>query len=184
MIPHEEQVCDENSHDHQPRTARKSLEFPSNAEKPLIDNSEEQGTTKTSPGQSEGNLEEGMQKSTVKTVQFVRQNLHEDQEENQNPSEISQSDLGKADDYASSPCASKIGQHGGKMQINQSKKDNLQQPSPHKNTDHLRIVTYLVGELKAVLETTGLCYNATCVFFMIHCKLHLRTDCLTYIYYS
>ena len=174
MIPHEEQVCDENSHDHQPRTARKSLEFPNNAEKPLIDNLEKQGTTKTSPGQSEGNLEEGMQKSTVKTVQFVRQNLHEGQEENQNPSEISQSDLGKADDYASSPRASKIGQHGGKMQINQSKKDNLQQPSPHKNTDHLRIVTYLVGELKAVLETTGLCYNATCVFFMIHCKLHFK----------
>lgn len=164
LITNNEQVRDENSRDQRPRSARKSLEFPSNAEKPLIENLKEHAgstiTTSSPLNQNDGKLGEEMQKSTMKKVQFVN-----GQERNEKLSEISQS----LDNHEpSSPCSSKsrhghstglstagVGiQHGVKKQINQCKKDDLKQPSPHKNTDHLRILTYLVGQLKAVLGTT------------------------------
>ncbi|CAB4028550.1 Hypothetical predicted protein, partial [Paramuricea clavata] len=134
------------------KSSRRSLDFSTSAEKPFVDNPQTQRNSSTNDNVKES-LSEGIRSEVEKTrkVQFVTRvpelqraetNIEENTCEN---TSLTQEDQG----IGSAGQSPKIGE------TEEIRKGNSKPESPQRYTDHLRILAYLVGELRAILASSG-----------------------------
>ena len=140
------------------KSSRRSLDFSNNAEKPLVDGPQTQRKEATIEVSESASAEQG---KAARKVQFEAK-ASEIQNAETNITEDTLLAEIEVDQNHRSP-RSHEDQHvkmillspkaGG--QTEESRSGGFQTDSPQRYTDHLRILAYLVGELRAILASTG-----------------------------
>jgi hypothetical protein len=135
------------------KSSRRSLDFSTSAEKPFVDNPQTQRNSSANDN-VKASLSEGTRSEVEKTrkVQFVTRipelqkaetNIAENTCEN---TSLTQEDQG----IGSARQSPKVVGETEELRKGHSKPE-----SPQRYTDHLRILAYLVGELRAILASSG-----------------------------
>ena len=149
------------SHDNtqETRSSRRSLDFSSNAEKPFVDNPQ---TQRKSP--SKVSVEAGGELDETRKVHFAT-NASELQKAETNIAENTLVAEDAADQNRRSPSSHEdrhtkpTGSAGLSPKVEgeteELRRGHSKPESPQRYSDHLRILAYLVGELRAILASSG-----------------------------
>jgi hypothetical protein len=135
------------------KSSRRSLDFSTSAEKPFVDNPQTQRNSSTDDN-VKASLSEGIRSEVEKTrkVQFVTR-VPELQKAETNIAENTCENTSLTHEDRHIKSAGQSPKIVGETE--ELRKGHSKPESPQRYTDHLRILAYLVGELRAILASSG-----------------------------
>lgn len=135
------------------KSSRRSLDFSTSAEKPFVDNPQTQRNSSTNDN-VKASLSEGTRSEVEKTrkVQFVTR-IPELQKAETNIAENTCENTSLTHEDRHIKSAGQSPKIVGETE--ELRKGHSKPESPQRYTDHLRILAYLVGELRAILASSG-----------------------------